>query len=208
MNDNLVESLKKLKDDSKSTLIEYLAEHTEYVRFFSYGSNMNREKFHNDMKKRADELGLKLSEKEKNNLELDNFAEKRVLLHFKRELSNKSERHGRAYSIAFSLNSKVEGICHNVHVSVLPAFLKKEGLRSPDPSYEIIKVCVSGENQEVLTLIGLKPEPLEKVGNKIQNALEYVKKSIYGAIVFDVEHSDMIKDKELLERKIIESNGK
>lgn len=170
---------------------------------------MNREKFHNDLEEAANELKLTLSEKEENKLELDKFAEKRVLEGFNRQLSNKSIKHGRAFSICCSVSSRVEGICHNIHVSVLPAFLKKEGLQSPSgkPSYKLIKVRVLGEEQKVFTLLGLKPKPPEEVGKKARNALGYVKQSIEGAKKFGVEHSDMIKDKELLERKIIELNG-
>jgi hypothetical protein len=125
-----VDSIEKLADDSRAVLIEYLAEHTQYVRFFSYGSNMNEKKFYTDMKENAGKLGLKLSKEDESKLELDEFAEKRVLENFSRHLSNTSINHGRAFSICCSVGSKVEGICHNIHVSVLPAFLKKEGLFS------------------------------------------------------------------------------
>ena len=157
MSSKLFESFGTLAKDSKSILIEYLTDRVGHVRFFSYGSNMNKKKFKDDMEEATKKLKLKLSEKGKTKLELDEFSEKRVLVNFKRELSNESARHSRAFSIHFSLGSKVEGICHDVHVSVLPAFLKKEGLLSSKPSYKLIKVCVSGEDQEVLTLIGLKP---------------------------------------------------
>ena len=195
----MIKYLEMLAKDSESTLIEYLADRVERVRFFSYGSNMNKKKFKDDMKEAADNLELKLSEKDKNKLELDEFSEKRVLLHFKRELSNESEQHGRAFSICCSLGSEVEGICHDVHVSVLPAFLKKEGLLSSKSSYKVIKVCVSSEVQEVLTLLGLKPKPIEYLKQeKIQAALKYVNDSIKGAEYFNVERSDMMEVRELL----------
>jgi hypothetical protein len=209
ISNKLVESIENLADDSKSALIEYLAEHTENVRFFSYGSNMNKEKFRKDMKNAADELKLTLSEKEENRLELDKFAEKRVLEGFNRQLSNKSIKHGRAFSICCSVGSSVEGICHNIYVSVLPAFLKKEGLFSPSgkPSYKLIKVRVLGEEKKVFTLLGLKPKPLKEIGKKAQNAWDYVNKSIEGAKTFGVNHSDMIDDKKFLEKKIMKSIG-
>jgi len=201
MSNKLVENVEKLAEDSKSTLIEYLADRIENVRFFSYGSNMNKEKFKKDMEEAKKKLGLKLSEKNKTKLELDKFSEKRVLLHFKRELSNESVRHGLAFSIRLSLGSKVEGICHDVHVSVLPAFLKKEGLlpAKGNPSYKLVKVCVSDEGQEVLTLLGLEPKLIENLKQeKTQAALKYVNDSMKGAEDFNVEHSDMIEAKELL----------
>jgi len=51
MGNKLVANLEKLAEDSKSTLIEYLSERAERVRFFSYGSNMNKKKFKEDMEK-------------------------------------------------------------------------------------------------------------------------------------------------------------
>lgn len=201
MGNKLVESFETLAKDSRSTLIEYLEDCVERVRFFSYGSNMNKKKFKEDMKKAAEDLKLKLSEKEKTRLELDKLSKKRVLANFKRELSNESEQHGRAFSIFCSSGNGVQGICHDVHVSVLPAFLKKEGLlpSKGKPSYKLIKVYVSGEDQEVLTLLGLKPKPIKYLKQKkIQDALKYVNDSIKGAKDFNVEHSDMKKVKELL----------
>ena len=196
----MIKSLEILAKDSKSALIEYLADRVERVRFFSYGSNMNKEKFKEDMENAARKLKLKLSKKDKRKLELEK-PEKRVLINFKRELSNESKQHGRAFSICCSLGCEVQGICHDVSVSVLPAFLKKEGLLSSKgkPSYKLIKVYVSGEVQEVLTLLGLKPKPIEYLKQeKIQAALKYVNDSIKGADDFNVEHSDMIEVGELL----------
>lgn len=202
MNNKLGEFLEKLADDSKSVLIEYLADRVEYVRFFSYGSNMNKEKFYIDMQEATGKPPSKLSKKYRKKLELDEFAEKRVLECFSRQLSNESINHGRAFSICCSVGGKVEGICHNIHVSVLPFFLKKEGLLPSrgKPSYKLIKVRVLGEEKKVFTLLGLKPKPIKEAGKKkVQNALEYVKQSIKGAKKFDVEHSDMMEDKNLLE---------
>jgi len=199
MSSKLVENIENMAPDSKATLIEHLADRVEYVRFFSYGSNMNKKKFKDDMKEKARKIKLKLSKKDKTKLELDKLATRRVLLNFNRELSNESQQHGRAFSICLSLGSRVEGICHDIHVSVLPAFLKKEGLLLSEPSYKIIKVCVSGEDQEVLTLLGLKPKPIEKLDlTEIQNALKYIEQSVEGAKDFGVEHSDMIKVKKSL----------
>jgi len=200
MGNKLVANLEKLAEDSKSTLIEYLSERAERVRFFSYGSNMNKKKFKEDMEKAAKELELKLSEKDKCKLELDKFSERRVLINFRRELSNGSVQHGRAFSICCSFGGKVQGICHDVHVSVLPVFLKKEGLLSSKgkPSYKLIKVCVSSEDQ-VLTLLGLKPKPIGNLKQeKIQAAIKYVNDSIEGAKDFNVAHSDMTEVRELL----------
>jgi len=189
-----------LAKDSRFTLVEYLADRVENVRFFSYGSNMNKSKFKKDMKDACKNLGLNLSKIDKTKLKLDEFAEKQVLLNFRRELSNESDKYGRAFSISPFLEDKVEGICHDVHVSVLPAFLKKEGLFSSKPSYKLIKVCVLGEDQDVLTLLGLKPKPFKCLKpEKIQDTLKYVDDSIRGAEEFDVEHSDMIEMKKKLQ---------
>lgn len=201
MSKAFAESLEKLAKDSKSTITEYLADHTENVRFFSYGSNMNKKKFRKDMEEEAKKLKLKLSERDEAKLELDERSEKRVLADFKRELSNESEKHGRAFSICGSLDNTVEGICHNIHVSVLPAFLKKEGLLSSEgkPSYKLISVCVLEEDEQILTLLGLKPKPIRYIDpKKIQDALKYVNASIRGARGFNVEHSDMIGARKFL----------
>ena len=105
MTDKLSESLETLAKDSKLTLIEYLANRAEYVRFFSYGSNMNKEKFKADMEKAAKDLKLEVLKNEKTQLELDKFSKKRILENFKRGLSNESEQHGLAFSICSSLNA-------------------------------------------------------------------------------------------------------
>jgi len=205
MSAKLIESLEKLTNESRMALFAHLAECVEHVRFFSYGSNMNKRKFKRDMEKAACELNLDLSEEDRKNLELDKSSEKRILEDFKRELSNDSKRHGLAFSICCSSGSKVEGICHNIHVSVLPAFLRKEGLLPSDgiPSYRIIRVRISDESQGVLTLIGLKPKTIRDLKQeKICKALTYVDESIEGAKCFDVEYSDMKRFKSLLEREL------
>jgi hypothetical protein len=182
-------------------LLVYVGDQVEHVRFFSYGSNMNEKKFKADMEKRAEELNLNLSEEDRAKLELDKSAIKRVLLNFRRELSNESQ-HGRAFSIYPSLDDTVEGICHDIAVSVLPIFLEKEGLCSSKgtPSYKLIRVSVLGEDKEVLTLLGLKPKPIEylKLENKLEETRKYVEKSIKGAESFSVECSDMIEVKKRL----------
>src|SRR3990170_8810180 len=113
--------LRKLSPDAKFALIDYLGNRVRNVRFFSYGSNMNKNKFKEDMKQAAKKLKLPLKDESK--LCLDPSTIKRELLHFRRELSNESLR-GRAFSIYPSMNDKVEGICHNIDFSVLPAFLR------------------------------------------------------------------------------------
>jgi hypothetical protein len=202
MDSKLSQSFEKLASDSMLTLLVYVGDRVKHVRFFSYGSNMNKKKFKADMEEAAEKLELKLSKKDKDKLELDKFAVKRVLLNFKRELSNESKLHGRAFSIYPSLNNSVEGICHNIAVSVLPVFLKKEGLcpSKGTPSYKLIRVNVLGENKEVLTLLGLKPIPIEhlKLENKIKDVIKYVEDSIKGAESFGVEHTDMTEVKKRL----------
>ncbi|MGD0204651.1 MAG: hypothetical protein ABSC20_12215 [Candidatus Bathyarchaeia archaeon] len=103
----------KLAIDTQLNLFDYLQNRAEHVRFFSYGSNMNKEKFADDMCNAANEL--KLTSEDKTKLELDPYAIKRTLLDFRRELSNESQL-GRAFSIYPSENEKVEGICHNIDV--------------------------------------------------------------------------------------------
>ena len=189
--------LGELSPDAKFALMDYLGNSVGNVRFFSYGSNMNKKKFEEDMRQAADKLQLPLKDKTK--LCLDPSAIKRSLRHFRRELSNESQS-GRAFSIYPSINDKVEGICHNVDFSVLPAFLKKEGLFVPNnPNYKLIRVHVLDEYAEVLTLIGLKPNPILFLDQgKIETTLDYLAKSIAGAIEFSVAHEDMIELKAVL----------
>jgi len=198
---SLARSLFKLPVDSQLVLLSYLENKIEHFRFFSYGSNMNKEKFANDMQISATNLGLSISSKNKSKLELDPQAVKRTLLDFRRELSNESQK-GRAFSIYPSENEKVEGICHDVDIFVLPAFLKKEGLLNRNqPSYKLITVHVLEEEQEVLTLIGLKPRPIKYLkGCQISRTLDYVSQSIKGAKDFNVYHEDMINVQTLLNK--------
>lgn len=189
MNSPLEQILKKLSACSKGALLEYATEYAQdkvNFRFFSYGSNMNEEKFQDDMKEKNAELSL--------------INPKKAVLHgYKRILGNKSKRHGLAFTICISKESNVEGICHEIPLNYLDTFLKKEGAWSKEPSYEIIIVSVFNENLPVLTLKGLKPSCIENLGyeNKLK-ALCYVCQSIEGAEKFHVNHQDMREVKEKL----------
>lgn len=175
--------LKKLDEASKGALLKYATEHQDEVnfKFFSYGSNMNEEKFKDDMREKNAELFL-------------TNPKRAVLQGYKRSLGNKSKRHGLAFTICASEDGNVEGICHDIPLDCLSAFLKKEGVLSKAPSYEIISVSVSSQNLPVLTLKGLKSSYIENCSceDKLR-ALFYVCKSIEGAKRFQVDHQDMIE---------------
>ena len=189
MNTPLEQILKKLNACSKSALLEYAMEYVQdkvNFRFFSYGSNMNEEKFRKDMKKAGKEIGLI-------------NVSKRKLSGFKRTLSNKSKRHGIAFSIYRSIGAEVEGICHDIPIEALEAFLKKEGLLQRIPSYKLIMVSVADEDEPILTLLGLKPVLLEQLsrGDR-KKAMSYLNECIKGAKHFEVEHSDMLEARDVL----------
>jgi hypothetical protein len=177
--------LNKIREDSRSVLVDYIFEATNSVRFFSYGSNMNEKKFKTDMNGK---LGLI----NKTTITLKGF---------KRTLSNRSKGQGIAFSICESPYDKVEGICHDIPISSLDIFLKKEGvLNSDNPSYRIIKVSISGEQLPVLSLQGLKPMSITELSfEKAKLALNYVKISIQGAKCCDLDYKDMIDAKTILE---------
>lgn len=187
MENRLREIFGKMAMDSRSVLLDYIADKIESFRFFSYGSNMNEEKFREDMKEAGKEIGL-INPKKRN------------LLGFKRTLSNKSRHHGIAFSICGSASAQVEGICHDIPTDALKAFLKKEGLLQKIPSYKFIMVSVADEDEPILTLLGLKPTLLEQLslGDR-KKALSYLNESIKGAKHFEVEHSDMLEAKNTLE---------
>jgi len=189
MENRLREIFGKMAMDSRSVLLDYIADKIESFRFFSYGSNMNEEKFREDMKEAGKEIGL-INDK------------KRKLSGFKRTLSNKSRYHGIAFSICGSASAEVEGICHDIPTDALKAFLKKEGLLQKIPSYKLIMVSVADEDEPILTLLGLKPTLLEQLspGDR-KKALSYLNESIKGAKHFEVEHSDMLEAKNTLEHQ-------
>lgn len=178
---NKREFLKKMAPDSRSALEECIREKAQSIRFFSYGSNMNEKKFKRDMKGK---IGL---------------ANKTpaTLAGFKRTLSNKSEKHGVAFSIQCSPCDKVEGICHDVPIELLEDFLKKEGVLKRDaPRYKIVKISIPNQDEPILMLCGLKPVSLDELSlGKAKRALNYVKESIKGARCCGAEHSDMIEMK-------------
>jgi len=180
----------KLPNRSASVLQEYgkkspsIAEGK--LRFFSYGSNMNEQKFREDTKRCCYEFGLIT-------------AEKRTLAGFKRVLCNKSKNHGLAFSIHPSDKDNVEGICHDVPIEGLESFLKKEGVLLKEPTYELILVSISEEQQPVLTLVGLKPFSMERLNyERARKALEYVIASINGSKRWSVDYSDMLEAKNKL----------
>lgn len=175
----------KLTPDARSILEENMSEKAKSVRIFSYGSNMNENKFRGDMKSKIGLIN----------------KTKATLNDFKRTLNNDSERHGVAFSICSSPGSKVEGICHDIPIELLEDFLRKEGvLKMDNPSYRLIKVSIPNQCEPILTLLGLKPISLNALRlRKAKLALKYVKESIEGAEFCNVEHSDMVEMKKKLE---------
>lgn len=185
--------LKKMEPDSRAILEEYIWEKAKSVRFFSYGSNMNEKKFKRDMKGKIGLVNKTTA----------------TLAGFKRTLSNKSEKHGAAFSICCSSGDAVEGICHDIPIELLEDFLKKEGVLKGDASsYRLIKVSIPYQNEPILTLCGLKPVSLDELSVKeAKRTLNYVKESIQGAKCCDAEHSDMIEMEKKLQ-DLIRTKGK
>lgn len=83
------------------------------MRFFSYGSNMNEEKFREDTKKHGFEFGLE-------------NVKRATLQGYKRILGNKSSNHGLAFTICPSEKEQTEGICHDIPLQGSKSFLAKE----------------------------------------------------------------------------------
>jgi diadenosine tetraphosphate (Ap4A) HIT family hydrolase len=193
--DNILNEIyKKMQPRSGKVLSKYVSEFTlnvdAHLRFFSYGSNMNEEKFRVDTRRGGYEFGL--------------FnPKKRVLPQYERVLGNESIKYGLAFTICPCESEHMEGICHDVPIGGLDSFLQKEGLFLDKPSYELIVVSVSDEEHPVLTLKGLKPSSYEKLDCRSKlSALLYLDISIMGAERWNVEHSDMLKMKELIEEAL------
>lgn len=181
--------LKKTAQHSSMVLLEYISESMPNgaisLRFFSYGSNMNEEKVREDTRKKGYEFGLE-------------NAERRILEGYKRVLGNISANHGLAFTICPSEERKVEGICHDVPIEGIKAFLRKEGVLSIDPSYELIMVSVPGEDHPVLTLRGLKPSSFENLVGKLKlKAFCYMCLTIEGAKRWNVDYSDILEVKKI-----------
>jgi hypothetical protein len=183
---------------SELTLREYISKYVDEnetgLRFFSYGSNMNEGKFRKDTKKAGHEFGLK-------NVTVG------VLHGFKRILGNKSKNHGCAFTICHSEEDFVQGIIHDIPITGLEAFLKKEGVSLSEPTYELALVTISNEKHPILTLKGLKPFRPENLDCREKLlAFHYVSTSIEGAERWGVEHADMLEIKDWLEEQICRIN--
>src|SRR3972149_4724378 len=102
-------------------------------------------------------------------------TEKRTLFGYRRYLDNKSKSHGIAFSIHCYKSGHAEGICHDIPMEALGAFLSKEGLFSWRPSYRLIKVEVKQEPKPVLSLEGLKQTTVKDLdSDQKKMALKYV----------------------------------
>jgi hypothetical protein len=177
MNNRLSEVVKRLDRDSELVLTGTISETVGKIRVFSYGSNMNEEDFKKEMKQRCYELCLE-------------GTEKRTLFGYRRTLNNKSGSHGIAFSIHHYRSGYVEGICHDIPIEALGAFLSKEGLFSWRPNYRLIKVKVEQEPKPVLSLEGLKRTSIRKLDdNQRKKALKYVRTTIIGAERWEVSVS-------------------
>jgi len=193
MTSNIESISKRISKCSNVVLHEYSSKFMPNgfacLRFFSYGSNMNEGKFREDTRRNGYEFGLE-------------NVKKGVLKGYKRILGNKSEKHGLAFTICSSERDQVEGICHDVPIKGLNSFLKKEGLLLDEPSYELVIVSVSDQNNPVLTLKGLKPSSLEKLdsGGKLK-VYCYVSTTIEGAERWNVDYQDILEIKKALEKK-------
>lgn len=178
-----------LSPESQKILERVLLNGPSSVRFFSYGSNMNEKKFERDMNTNG--KGLKLIN-----------ARKRILLNYKRALSNESKR-GLAFTIFPCKGEEVEGICHDVPIDNLRKFLKKEGLTRNPPRYKLVDVRIVEENHPVLTLIGLCNASTKSLtDNQRWKTLQYLCASIVGAREFSVTHNDMLEIKKQIEDEL------
>lgn len=196
MKEKICATLERLSADSRAVLFDYIKEHVSF-RFFSYGSNMNESKFLNDTKRCNHKFGLK-------NISVG------ILKDYERVLGNSSRLHGLAFTIVPAEGKEVQGICHDVPIEGLEAFLRKEGVlcgRTRKPAYEIISVTVSGENQPVLTLIGLKPSNMDNLETCEQKLrlYHYLSATIEGAENWDVDSSEISKMRDDLEKDVCES---
>lgn len=178
MNNLLSEVVKRLDRKSELALTATISETVGKIRVFSYGSNMNEEDFKKEMERHGYELGLKRTEK-------------RILHGYRRVLDNKSRSHGIAFSIHRYKSGHVEGICHDIPIEALGAFLSKEGLFSWRPNYRLIKVKVEQESKSVLSLEGLKRTTIRKLNDNKKKALKYVRTTIKGAKRWGVNVSYM-----------------
>jgi hypothetical protein len=151
---------------------------------------MNEGKFREDTRREGYEFGLE-------------NAEKCFLKGYKRNLGNKSSRHGLAFTICHLENSQVDGICHDVPSKGLVAFLSKEGVLADEPSYELVMVSVSNSERPVLTLKGLKPSSLEKLSCKDKlKVCCYVNLTIEGAERWQVDCKDVLEIRKKLEEEL------
>jgi cation transport regulator ChaC len=186
MDSILSEVVKRLDRDSELVLTDTISEAVGKIRVFSYGSNMNEEEFKKEMKRHGYELGLKR-------------AKKRTLSGYRRSLDNESGSHGIAFSIHRYESGHVEGICHDIPIEALGAFLSKEGLFSWRPNYKLIKVKVEQEPKGILSLVGLKRTTIrELTDNDKEKALKYVQATILGAKRWKVNDSYMKRLKKQL----------
>ncbi|MGA3289918.1 MAG: gamma-glutamylcyclotransferase family protein [Candidatus Bathyarchaeia archaeon] len=195
MSDNLKSVFSKIAQCSGIALKEYIDKFCpggiSTLRFFSYGSNMNEEKFKEDTRQAGFEFGLV-------------NVKKATLQGYKRILGNRSKRHGLAFTICLSENDMTEGICHDIPIAGLEAFLKKEGVLLDEPSYELLIVRVLEEETPVLTLKGLKPSNVDKLNREqMLQAYCYLCKTLEGAKRWNVNCSDIMSMKENLHEKLI-----
>lgn len=187
-------SYKKMTQRSGTILLEYTSKSSSdkvtNLRFFSYGSNMNEGKFRRDTKKSGYEFGLE-------------NVRTAVLRDYERVLGNRSKYYGCAFTICPSEGEQVEGICHDVPIEGLEAFLTKEGVLLDEPSYELMIVTISTENNPVLTLKGLKPASLKELDCRGKlRAFHYVNVTIEGAERWEVDCSDFVKIRDWLEKEL------
>lgn len=197
MNEKLEPVLKRMDQQSSMVIWEYFSKFipngATNIRFFSYGSNMNEGKFREDTREKGHEFGLIK-------------AEKRVLQGYKRDLGNSSVRHGLAFTILLSKRDQIDGICHDVPIEGLEAFLSKEGVLSKKPSYELLKVSIEGENYLVLTLKGLRPSKIKELDwEKKLKTFCYVRATLEGTKRWNINDEDILEIKERLEKELCKS---
>ena len=167
-----------------------------YIRFFSYGSNLNEADFIKRMKLMASEVDRVLNDDEAGLLN----KKKCILAEGKRSLKNDSFTHGAAYTVHRNKNRIVEGVCHDITINALLPFLKKEALLPTKvKKYQIKERKVIGEEQPILILLGKKSTALNKLSDEyMQKALKYLETCISGAKQNDINPEDFMATKRYL----------
>jgi hypothetical protein len=175
MESSLTNIIERLDQNPRIALSGFTSEKIQKVRFFSYGSNLNEDDFREEMKNKGYECGL---------INVD----KRTLQGYRRFLNNESTSHGLAFSIHYYKSGSTQGICHDIPIEALDAFLEKEGLYSHQPKYKLITLRLSQESKPVLSLEGIRRTSTSRIddGQK-KKVVKYIDTTIKGATSWKID---------------------